>query len=89
MFGSHAKSVYERAAKLAIAVAKGIERQSDQQLGEISIDLGIDRRLNMWVFEANAKPMKFDEPRIRKRSLERLSEYACYLYEGRHGVVYS
>lgn len=89
VFGSHAKSVYERAAKLAIAVAKGIERQSDQQLGEISIDLGIDRRLNMWVFEANAKPMKFDEPRIRKRSLERLIEYACYLYEGRHGVVYS
>lgn len=87
VFGSRAKSVYEQATELAVAVARGIERQSGKKWGEVSIDLGIDRNLNMWVFEANAKPMKFDEPLIRKRSLERLIAYATYLTEGREPSI--
>lgn len=83
VFASRAKDVYKRALDLAVLAAEGIERQSGLHLGEISIDLGIDRDLNMWLFEANAKPMKFDEPLIRKRSLERIIEYATFLAEGR------
>lgn len=30
------------------------------------MDLGIDDLGEIWFFEANAKPMKFDEPQIRK-----------------------
>ena len=85
-FGSHAKRMYNRSLELAILTAKGIERQSRLTLGEMSIDLGIDQNRQLWLFEANAKPMKFDEPLIRKRSLERIIEYAVYLAEGRERV---
>lgn len=81
VFATQAKTIHRQARELAVNVAEGIERQSGQTLGEISIDLGIDRDNNMWVFEANAKPMKFDEPLIRKLSLQRLIEYATYLTE--------
>lgn len=86
VFGSQAKHMYNRALELAVLTAKGIERQSRLTLGEISIDLGIDQNRHLWLFEANAKPMKFDEPLIRKRSLERTLEYAVYLAEGREQV---
>ncbi|MBO8171897.1 MAG: YheC/YheD family protein [Bacillaceae bacterium] len=48
-------------------------------LGEASMDLGIDRNRNIWFFEANAKPMKFDEPDIRRRSLHNLIAYCKHL----------
>jgi hypothetical protein len=48
-------------------------------LGEMSMDIGLDERKRLWFFEANAKPMKFDEPHIRKKSLERIIQYAHYL----------
>lgn len=48
-------------------------------LGEMSMDIGLDKGGQLWFFEANAKPMKFDEPHIRKTSLERIIEYSQYL----------
>ncbi|MNE78462.1 hypothetical protein D3C80_1748710 [compost metagenome] len=45
----------------------------------MSMDLGIDTEGSMWFFEANAKPMKFDEPHIRKKSLERIFQFSHYL----------
>ncbi len=43
------------------------------------MDLGIDSEGVLWFFEANSRPMKFDEPLIRKKSLERIFHYSDYL----------
>ncbi len=48
-------------------------------LGEFSMDLGLTKGGKLWFFEANAKPMKFDEPHIRQTSLERIIQYGQYL----------
>ena len=64
---------------LVIDLAKYIERRSGYSLGEMSMDIGIDQTNKIWFFEANSKPMKFDEPSIRELSLMRLIEYFKYL----------
>lgn len=64
----------------SILIAKQIEKSCGYTLGEMSMDLGIDRNGKLWFFEANAKPMKFDEPHIRKKSLDRVIQYSQYLY---------
>jgi len=45
----------------------------------MSMDLGVDKQGNIWFFEANSKPMKFDEPHIRQKSLERIFQYSRFL----------
>nr|WP_138753024.1 YheC/YheD family protein [Paenibacillus sinopodophylli] len=74
-----ARKLLIKAKNTAVLIAKQIERASGQQLGEMSMDLGIDHAGNMWFFEANSKPMKFDEPHIRQKSLERIFHYGAYL----------
>ena len=69
----------ERITELAIEIAKHIEKKSGAELGEISLDLGIDQEGYAWFFEANSKPMEFDEPAIRQTSLLRLMQYFRYL----------
>lgn len=64
--------------RLSLAVAKQLE-QDHHLLGEMSIDVGLDRNGYPWVFEANSKPMKFDEPEIRKKQLEQIIHYAQFL----------
>lgn len=68
-----------RTKKAALAIARQIERRSGYRLGEMSMDLGIDARGKIWFFEANSKPMKFDEPHIRQKSLQRILDYSMYL----------
>jgi hypothetical protein len=68
-----------KAKMAALLIAKQIERASGYRLGEMSMDLGVDRQGNLWFFEANSKPMKFDEPHIRQKSLERIFQYGAYL----------
>ncbi|CAM4115738.1 YheC/YheD family protein [Paenibacillus alkaliterrae] len=74
-----ARKLLIKAKNTAVLIAKQIERASGQLLGEMSMDLGIDGEGNMWFFEANSKPMKFDEPHIRQKSLERIFHYGAYL----------
>lgn len=83
VFASRASKVMRRARNLGLLVANSIERQSEMTLGELSIDLAVEQNGRLWLFEANAKPMKFDEPLIRKHSLERIIDYATYLTERR------
>ncbi|TCZ75323.1 YheC/YheD family protein [Paenibacillus albiflavus] len=71
--------ILRRAKYTALLIARTIENKSGQKLGEMSIDLGIDTSGQAWFFEANSKPMKFDEPHIRTKSLERLIRYCKYL----------
>lgn len=79
-FGSEgAKRILGRARKAALAIARQVEKKSGYLLGEMSMDMGVDIHGGIWFFEANAKPMKFDEPQIRKKSLERIVQYSLYL----------
>jgi len=64
----------------AITLARQIERSAHYRLCEMSMDLGIDSTGHVWFFEANSKPMKFDEPHIRSKSLERIFQYSLFLY---------
>ncbi|MGD9677603.1 MAG: YheC/YheD family protein [Vulcanibacillus sp.] len=78
-FGKKANDWEDAISKLTIEMAKHIEKRSEKNLGELSLDLGIDKENNLWFFEANSKPMKFDEPNIRYTSLLRLMQYFRFL----------
>lgn len=74
-----AHMLLQKTKTMALLIARQIERASGQRLGEMSMDLGIDSNGNLWFFEANSKPMKFDEPHIRQKSLERIFQYSTFL----------
>jgi hypothetical protein len=74
-----ALKILRRTQKVALILAKQIEKSSKQQLGEMSMDLGVDTAGRIWFFEANSKPMKFDEPHIRQKSLARIIQYGIYM----------
>lgn len=69
--------------KAAVSIAGQIEKGSGYMLGEMSMDLGVDADGALWFFEANSRPMKFDEPAIRKKSLERIFQYCGYLLDNK------
>lgn len=78
-FGEKSVSaIYRHTRQVALKTAQSLERHF-QLLGELSIDIGIDRSGKPWIFEANAKPMKFDEPHIRETSIKRFFEFCRYL----------
>lgn len=84
-FGNEgARRILVRAKKASLAIARQIEKKSGSLLGEMSMDLGVDVSGNIWFFEANSKPMKFDEPPIRKKSLERIIHYSLHLIRLKH-----
>ena len=70
--------IAQRVHRLCIATAKKLE-QHYHLLGEMSIDVGLDGNGRPWLFEANAKPMKFDEHEIRKKQLGQVIRYAQFL----------
>ncbi|WP_261302109.1 YheC/YheD family endospore coat-associated protein [Paenibacillus andongensis] len=79
-FGAtEATNILKRVRKAAVTLAAQIEKSSGNQLGEMSMDIGVDTAGHIWFFEANSKPMKFDEPKIRQKSLERIIRYSLYL----------
>ncbi|OXM84401.1 YheC/YheD family protein [Paenibacillus rigui] len=73
------RKILRRAKRVALIIAKQIEKSSGTMLGEMSMDLGVDGNGQIWFFEANSKPMKFDEPHIRKKSLDNLILYCIHL----------
>ncbi len=73
-----ATDIYHHTRQVALKTAQALERHF-QLLGELSMDIGIDRYGKPWFFEANAKPMKFDEPHIRQTSIRRFFEFCRYL----------
>ncbi|SMO32961.1 YheC/YheD family protein [Melghirimyces algeriensis] len=78
-FPKHDSAMRKHIEQTAQAIASHIEREEGNNLGEMSLDLGMEASGRLWFFEANAKPMKFDEPNIRKRSLQKLIQYFLYL----------
>ncbi len=79
VFGSRHQKIRNQVEALTLQFAKQIERTQNTNLGEMSMDIGIEPDGKMWFFEANSKPMKFDEPEIRSRSLQRLLQYCLFL----------
>ena len=55
-FGSQSTEVLEKARKVAVKMSEAIERNYPHRLGELGLDLGIDKDGDIWMFEANAKP---------------------------------
>lgn len=81
-----ARSILLKVKKTAYSIARRIEKASGHTLGEMSMDLGVDTSGQIWFFEANSRPMKFDEPDIRKKSLERIIQYSLYLSKAKKKV---
>ncbi|WP_052807277.1 YheC/YheD family endospore coat-associated protein [Risungbinella massiliensis] len=74
-----ATALLQKLERVGIKIAKHIEQSVGKDHGEMSMDFGVDQEAKIWFFEANAKPMKFDEPEIRATSLHRLIQYSLYL----------
>jgi len=79
VFRDRHAEIRETIEQTALKIARHIEAERQYNLGEMSMDLGIEQNGRLWFFEANAKPMKFDEPDIRHLSLARLLHYCLYL----------
>ncbi|MCL6516245.1 YheC/YheD family protein [Alicyclobacillus sp.] len=69
VFGEQGDDVHQSVDEMALQCARAIDAHYAHRLGEMSMDIGVDADGHPWFFEANAKPMKFDEPEIRQRSL--------------------
>lgn len=81
--GETARRTLLKVRMAALSIARQIEKASKHMLGEMSMDLGVDVTGQIWFFEANSRPMKFDEPDIRRKSLERLIEYSQFISKSR------
>lgn len=77
----YSENLKSEISNLALRISQYIEKRINYPLGELSLDLGVDKNGQIWFFEANSKPMEFDEPHIRETSLLRLIQYFRYLSE--------
>jgi len=80
-----AQRVLRDVRKAGEVIARAVESTSQCPVGELGIDIGIDRRLNLWLIEVNGKPhVDVVKPsttdRAREASVRRPMEYAIYLY---------
>lgn len=78
------RSVMNEAKKVAVKLAKAIERNYKYRIGELGFDLGIDTGGRIWMFEANSKPGRsiFKHPALRsqgKQTLNLVFEHCLYL----------
>ncbi|OXM15265.1 YheC/YheD family protein [Paenibacillus herberti] len=83
-FGTQADEVLEKAKRVAVKMSEAIERNYPHRLGELGLDLGIDKDGDVWMFEANAKPGRsiFKHPALKtegRASLEYILEHCLYL----------
>jgi len=78
LFQEDAPAIEEKITRTALTIARTLNEEIDS-LAEMSMDLGLTKEGQLWFFEANAKPEKFDEPDIRRSSLSNLIRYAQYV----------
>ncbi|MFC4102806.1 YheC/YheD family endospore coat-associated protein [Paenibacillus xanthanilyticus] len=89
-FGSRSGEILEKAKKVSIKLCQAIERNFPHTLGELGLDIGIDKEGAIWMFEANAKPGRsiFGHPALRgqgRDSYSHIIEHCLYLarFKGR------
>lgn len=84
LFGKQKAVMTERVKDASIRLAQAIEQAKGMDLGELGLDMGIDTRGHVWMFEANSKPGRsiFKHARLKhadQESRELLVDYSCYL----------
>ncbi|WP_206830721.1 YheC/YheD family protein [Alicyclobacillus fructus] len=79
VFGTRSDEVDGRLVSFSRAAAAAIERAMPGHVREMSIDVGLDEEGHPWLFEANAKPMRFDEPDIARGASAGVIEILCDL----------
>lgn len=81
IFGRSSTRVSQRIVQAGLAVAGAMEARSAGPLGELGIDIGVDRAGRPWIIEANSKPLRQMEgpPRRLARTLRRPLRYAQHL----------
>lgn len=84
LFGKQKALMKERVSQAAIRLATSIEQAKGMDLGELGLDMGIDKHGHVWMFEANSKPGRsiFKHARLKQADLESrnlLVDYSCYL----------
>lgn len=89
-FGAKSNEVLQVAKDVAIKLSEAIERNYSHTLGELGLDIGIDRDGSVWMFEANAKPGRsiFKHPALKeqgKASLQYILDHCLYLSKFRKG----
>jgi len=70
------KGIGEELRKAALLAPPLIERYLQKNFAELSMDIGIDERGQVWIIEANSKPFRFDEKVIRLQSWVTIINYA-------------
>ncbi|MWC26972.1 YheC/YheD family endospore coat-associated protein [Paenibacillus sp. MMS18-CY102] len=83
-FGDRAAEMLEKAKEVSIKLSEAIERNYSHRLGELGLDLGIDKDGEVWMFEANAKPGRsiFKHPALKEQgraSLSYILDHCLYL----------
>jgi len=91
-FGSQADTILSKAKRTAIMLSESIERNYSHRLGELGLDIGIDKNGDVWMFEANAKPGRsiFKHPALRsegRASVSYIVEHCLYLSRFQGGNV--
>src|SRR5690606_13245491 len=83
-FGDGAARILSaRAAALAERAARAMEASLGRDFMEMSLDLGIDDRQRLWIFELNSKPLRFDERDIQRRWVRNLIYYVRARAQGK------
>ncbi|WP_042165015.1 YheC/YheD family protein [Paenibacillus gorillae] len=83
-FNDKSGEVLVKAKEVAIRLSEAIERNYPHRLGELGLDIGIDKDGEIWMFEANAKPGRsiFKHPSLRsegRASVDYIIEHCLYL----------
>ncbi|UVI31881.1 YheC/YheD family endospore coat-associated protein [Paenibacillus spongiae] len=83
-FEGSAGEILDKAKKVSIKLSEAIERNFPHTLGELGLDIGIDKEGKVWMFEANAKPGRsiFSHPSLRSQgrdSFTHIVEHCMYL----------
>ncbi|WP_128894683.1 YheC/YheD family endospore coat-associated protein [Longirhabdus pacifica] len=82
---AHIRATQTKIKRAAILIAQSIDDQTEDHFAEFGIDLGIDKKGNVWLIEVNTKPSKkrnipFHKNKIRP-SVKKMIEYVHYLFE--------
>lgn len=87
-YGSSADSMLAQVKETAILLADSIQSKSGYLLGELGLDIGMDKNSKIWMFEANSKPGRsiYKHPMLAsqgKVTMQHLHDYCLYLSEFR------
>ncbi len=82
VFGDEAAVQLNRIADWSIRLTKDLEARSKQSFGEVGLDVGVDHRGRIWLFEINSKPGRaiFDLPSLKRSSQKNWARLLAYCF---------